>query len=498
MRNNDLHRQLTALLIAVLMLTGLLSGCGKDDEIEQVTLRTTSIMGDDSTKEMYKSLLEAYSAEYPHVYHIGTIAGQDNAYKLDLTFESTYATSRYPHAVYYYTDTGIMKLTEQFVSVEEIREIYPDFAAGVTDAALDSVRSVNGKAYCVPFAGSWTAMAVNTKMLERYSLRPPETWQDLIVASGILSARGITAIANSPDDSAALLELLCVALAGERTVDAAVTDEVPLSYEYARETWLEVFRRYDELCGINSFPPAVVSDELSAALEQMALVEAEKLASQTSASDIAAEVSQTDAQTQSQNVIPDAIELFNSGEAAMLIIDSEDLERIELEDFSLVMFPDCTGDDRRLLSGSYDTAWFITRRAFNDSSVRDAVVAFVDMMVSGKASDSFAEMGYLPSVVSAGDVVTGLYGLAQSADELAASRRTPAASARFGELEDIAAALSMDIITPEQAVMMLADRSLELTDVIEKPQNKPAAPEPPAVTLPEDAPVSVTDITDIQ
>ncbi len=469
MKHNDLRRRMTALITAVLLLAGAMTGCGKDDETEQVTLRTMSVLGYDGARDIYTGLLRDYSLEYPHVYHIGTLAESENAYKLDATFESTYTSSSYPHAVCYYIDSGIMELKDQFVSLEEIRAKYPDFASGVTDAALDSVRAYDGKVYCLPFAGSWTALAVNTDLMAAYSLKTPETWQELIVAAGVLSARGITAIANSPDDSAALLELMCLSAAGEKTLDSALSEDAPLAGEGYRNEWLTVFRHYEELCGINSFPLPAQTEEIALALELM----------NPSGAVSGSDASTLDAGT--DNAVgpiaaEDSLELFNSGKAAMMIVDSEDYESITLENFRLALFPDCTQKTNGVVAGGYDVGWFITRRAFSDNSVRDAVVAFVDTMISGKASESFALLGALPSVTSDGDVSSGLYGVAANAGEFARSRRTPANSARFEALEQIAAALSLDMITPEQAVRLAANPDLRLTDVVERPT--PPAPEP--------------------
>lgn len=474
MRNNDLCRRLSALTMVLLLLSGVMTGCGGEEEIPQVTLRTMSVLGDDGTREIYTELLESYSSQYPHVYHMGTLAEASNAYKLNAVFEDTYTASRYPHAVCYYIDTGILELSEQFVSVEEIRERYPEFAVGVTDAALDSVRADDGKAYCVPFAGSWTAMAVNTALFERYSLSVPDSWQDLVVASGIFSARGITAIANSPDNSDALLELLCLSTDSMDALDAVLSGDPETVSDFHREAWLNIYNMYQELTGIHSFPAAVTTDEILAAIDQLNRVEEAKaaLAAITvSESDVSSSDVPTDTTSFSdipvQTIEVDAIDLFNTGEAAMLILDSDDLEKITLTDCTVVCFPSNTTDGTQRLVGGYDTGWFITRRAFKDKSVCDSVVAFVDSMTNGAASDGFASIGGLPAIVSDGDV-RGLYSLADGADDFVQSRRTSVNGAMFSRLEHIASALSMKIISPEQAVELTFDSSLHLTDVIEQ------------------------------
>lgn len=457
-------RRVIALLTVLAVLFCVLAGCGEEEETAQITLRTISVMGDDGIKEAYTALLERYSAEYPHVYHIGTVAETSNAYKLDALFEDTYTASRYPHAVYYYTNTGMDDLREHFVSVEEIRLSYPDFASDITEEALESVRTDDGTAYCVPFAGRWTALAVNRSILNRFDLQMPETWQQLITLCGILSARGITPIANGPDDCAALLELMCLNGGAQRALDSAIGSDSPLPLSMDRKALAEVFCRYEELCGINSFPRPMVTEELKEAIET---------ASEVSGSDI---VSGTDAFMNAG--LSDPVDMFNAGEAAMMIVDSSQFGRITIGNYSLVQFPVCdlSGESEQVMVGGFDTGWYITRRAFNDNTVRDAVVAFVDAMTDSRAAADFSAMGFLPSAnvteVSFSDAA-GLPELVKGGNRFVSSRINSVSSVRFSRLELIASAICLDLITPEQAVELAADPSLSLTDVIRPPETEP-------------------------
>lgn len=466
MKLNDVIRRTVSVLAAALLLTGTLAGCGEEEGPEQVALRTMSIMGDDGQKQAYTALLESYSAKYPHVYHMGTVAQTSNAYKLNATFEDTYTESRYPHAVYYYTNTGMEELTEYFVSVEEIRQDYPDFAMEITEAAMKDVRAEDGKTYCVPFAGGWTAVAVNNALLERFSLSAPDDWQELLTVCGVLSARGVTPIANPADGSAVLLEQLCVGLGVPDAFSSALSSEEPLAEQEYRQIWLEVFRRYQELCGIRSLPAPSATEELTEA----ALLMAPASGSDVSSGDVfVADIPQNTMKT-------NPLDLFNSGGAAMIVIDSSQLTRLAVEDYSLIMFPELPGSGRRIMTGGFTTGWFITRRAYEDKSVRDAVVAFVDSMTDSAAAESFAAIGWLPSAeITAGEEGVGLLDLAERADSFEPSCLSSANTARAAALERIASALYFGLITPEQAVEMAADPSLKLEDVVEKPE--PELPE---------------------
>jgi|GEM_PF-4808518 len=461
-------RRICALMLALFMLCGI-AGCGGEEEAEQITLRTMSIMGDDDVKQAYTVLLEKYSAQYPNVYHLGTVAQAANAYKLYANFDDTYTASKYPHAVFYYTDTGMEELSEYFVPVEEIRQSYPDFASGITDPAFDCVRAHDGKVYCVPFAGRWTALAVNNALFAQCAAEAPDNLEKLYDAVKALRSRNIVPFADSPDGSAALLELLCVELGAENAVDALLRGDRVLSADN-RMLLTGVFAEYKRLCAAGAFSDASVTEEMA---------EISALMSMASDSDVSLLRADTD------TVRPGSIELFNEGRAAMVIVDSDTVKQITLDDYTLVMFPGRIGNEH-IMVGGFNTGWYITRRAFEDRNVRDAVVAFVDMMTDENASAEFTSIGFLPSAdiepmpvqpQEEGEEPTGetpkdngLYNLADNANGFTASRITSVHAAFFSRIEDAAAALGFGLITPEQAVDYLCDPALTLADVADVPE----------------------------
>lgn len=494
MRISNNGRRLCALLCSALMCVGIMTGCGGEEEQAQITLRTMSIMGDDGQKQAYTALLEDYSAQYPYVYHLGTVAETANAYMLYANFEDTYTASKYPHAVYYYTDTGMDELSEHFVTVKEIRELYPDFASGISQAAFDSVRSRDGSVYCVPFAGRWKGLVLNDELMESASLSTPQSSTQLVSAVRTLAARGITPIADSPDNSAGLLELLCIGMEGERALDAMLGGQIPLAQLHA-DKWQEIFTTYQELCRMGAFGETAMTEELSEAL----MLKSTAPGTEASASDVPAEQIHEELKS-------DPIDLFNEGKAAMAVVDSSTYGSITIEDHSLMMFPTFSADStERIMVGGFETGWYITRRAFQDKTVRDAVVAYVDAMTCADAAESFAALGFMPSAdieqtqpAEDGEeqivpryIESGLCDIADKASGFTPSRITSSNGAAFSRLELIAAALSMDIITPEQAVKLINDRSLELRDVIDRPE--PAVSASDIVTSDSDAAVSGSD-----
>lgn len=481
-------------LLAALLALFALCGCGGEKENTLVTLRTLSIMGDPAEKEAYTKLLESFSADKPDVYHIGTVTEKAYAYKLSATFAETYTQSKYPHVVYYYTDTGIGELSDKFVSVEEIRESYPDFASGISDAAFESVRSEDGKVYCVPFAGRWTALAVNTELFLESGTDIPEDFGDLLIATVELSARGIIPVANSADDSAALLELLAVSSGGGQGIDGALFGQADES-----DAWLGAFKQYEKLSQYSAFPPAAYTDGI---------------AEYVSPSDLFAPALGEDRELSRQT---DSIGLFNEGKAAMLVLDMEDASRISLDSFELIPFPTSginAESDEYYFIGGFNTGYFLTRRAFEDARVRDIAVGFIDYMTGGEACDSFEALDYLSP--ESGESRARREQERQKSEQaeeagqteaeaavrdranltipescvFVSSRRTAASSLRFSDIEKITAALSWGIITPQTALEMMLDSSIALDDVA---QGSGADSGSEQTASPSDAPVSPSD-----
>lgn len=474
-----MKRRFTALLLAFLLAAVGLCGCGEEEKPAQITLRSLSILGDEAEKPIYTALLEAYSAEHPEVYHVGTLAQSAFAYKLDATFERTYTASRYPHIVCYFTDTGIDEVSEYFVSVEEIRERYPDFAASVSQSAFDSVRSEDGKCYCVPLLGQWTAMVVNPSLFARYGLALPTTWQELLRVCGVFSARGITPIANPPEDCASILETLLAAAGGSESLSDVLDGTKGGSDPAVAAAW----NAYLELCGVNAFPKAAVSDELSEYLDPPTET--------VSGGDVVSDSQPPIRPTEPSRPI-DALELFGSGEAAMVVLDRSQLGQIALEDFTVIGFPvsGMTEDSEPVFIGGFNVGFYLTRRAFDDANARDAAVAFIDRMTGSEAAEAFSALGYLTAAqVDGAADAHGLAALSRSDWRFMFSTRSSVTEGRYAALGRIAAAVSSRIIAPEQAAVMSLDAAVTLGELVPPPTAEPQGTQDGSVSPTDAVPV---------
>ena len=101
--------------------------------------------------------------------------------------------------VFYFTGADAVQLIEtgKVVSIEEIREEYPDYASNITDAAMSFMKEFDGKHYAVPIRGFYEGLFCNTDLFEKYGLDLPTDWEKLEAAVKKFSAEGIVPIAAS-------------------------------------------------------------------------------------------------------------------------------------------------------------------------------------------------------------------------------------------------------------------------------------------------------------
>lgn len=437
--------------VSLLPVCGCAGGCGGSSRDVSVTLRTMSIMGDEPFRTLYSDSLRQFTLEHPDIYLRDTTAEKADAFKLGATLESTYHSGGAPDIVYYYTNTGISELCAQnFMTLEEIREDYPDFASNISDGALDSVRATNGKVYCIPFVGEWSALAVNNELLRANGLTSPSDVDDLTHIAEVLSAKNIYTISNSADDSRHIIEWLVKIYGGI----AGLRNGLNGSEEALNSTWLHALTTYSELCRSGIFAPASLTDALS---DYVSSTDGRLITG--SAAGISG--------------VNDPIELFNTGKAAMTVATSDNFSRINVDDFSLIRFPspgDAAYPDYGISIGYY-TGYYITRKAYGDPTLRSAIIEWLEYMTDGHLYDGLADTG----LISANRDSTGwpkeldaIMKRVNSGEPLSPSMIYELYRQNWSDIEYRAAELYYGVTTPQQMIELLGDSSLVTEDILDQ------------------------------
>lgn len=382
-----MKRGITLLLAIFLCLT--LFGCGQ--EVQQsptesvgagVTLNVvTSYGGDDGNRKNYEAAVLAYENATGNKIHDGSAISNEEWKNKILT---DFMTGSEPDVLFYFTNADADPFINagKVVSIEEIREEYPDYATNMKESMM-AVAS-DGKHYAVPSSGFWETMFVNQTVLDECGVEvpgPDYTWEQFLADCEVIRQAGFTPIACS-------------------------LYEIP-------HYWFEFAVMNNGSIADHLMIPAIdaegnlVDDETSrkwiAALEDIkALYEAGFFPSNT--------LTATDAET---------VAMFGEGEAAFLIDGSWKVGYFQknypedLENFVVSYVP---GKGQRPASdaiGGISMGYFITRKVWDDPVKREAAVEFVFHMTSEEILSTFVTTEV--TALINGATPTGLNTIQQSA-----------------------------------------------------------------------------------
>ena len=353
-----------AALLTLAICLGL-TACGTDDAPsgtkaarESVTLTVvTSYGGDDGNRGSFVTAVEEYQAATGVTVEDHSAASNEEWKNKVLT---DFMTGSEPDVLFYFTNADADPFINagKVVSIEEIREEYPDYATNMKESMM-AVAS-DGLHYAVPSSGFWETLFVNTAVLEQCGVAVPGadyTWEAFLRDCETIKEAGFTPIACS------LYEI------PHYWFEFAVMNNGSLASHLEVPTLDETGALRDD----------AASRKWIAALEDIRLLyEAGYFPRNT--------LTATDAET---------VALFGRGEAASLIDGSWKVGYFtknfpEALDSIQVRF--VPGKGERLATdaiGGISMGYFITRKAWEDPQTREAAVEFVFHMTSEEVLGSF-------------------------------------------------------------------------------------------------------------
>ena len=166
---------------------------------EGVTLNvTTTYAGEDGNAQNYKDSVAAWEAESGNKVEDSS-ATSDEAFKSRIVTD--FEAGSEPDVLFFFNGVDSNQFVEQgkVVSVDEIREVYPDYASNMKDDLLGA-SPVDGVNYSVPVNGYWEGMFVNKEVLEAAGVELPTadtTWDEFLAACEAIKEAGYTPIAAS-------------------------------------------------------------------------------------------------------------------------------------------------------------------------------------------------------------------------------------------------------------------------------------------------------------
>lgn len=298
-----------------------------------VTLVTVSMHGgSDPNAPNYQDINNAFMAEYPYITIEDDSQVSNQEWKTKIAAD--FSIGNEPDVIQFFTDANAsdVLLADKFVTVDEIKAEYPDYAKDTIPDVLALAANPDGVVRAVPTIGFWEGMFCNKALFDQYNLELPTNWENLVKAVETFKENDVTPIAISLNDVPHyLVEFLLLGTSGVEGYTA-----VP---ETAPEDWVKALDAIKTLRDLGAFPVDTDSIDNDAARS-----------------------------------------LFNEGKAAMILEGSWFLPGITDQDNTVVCrFPNIEGGkaDEKAIIGGISNGFYITKRAWEDPDKRDAAVKFV-------------------------------------------------------------------------------------------------------------------------
>lgn len=333
----------------------------KPVELEVVT----TFVGNDTNAPNYKNAYKAWESNTGNKV-VDMSATSDETFKTRV--KTDFETNSEPDVLFFFNGADSDSIIEanKVVSIEEIREVYPDYASNMDDGRIVA-SAVDGKKYAVPVNGFWEAMFVNTDILEAAGVEmpgPDYTWDQFKADCKLIKDAGYTPIAAALGDIPHYWWEFAIFNHTGTEDHLTIPDSVDSDLGQA---WVAAMNDIKEIYELGYFP----DNTLSA----------------------------TDTE---------AFAMFMDGKAAFLIdgswrvggivaacqADEEDPSTLDTERLSKYDVTYVPGTDKRKASdliGGLSMGYYITRKAWDDPDKRAAAVDFVTYMTSDEIVPIFAQ-----------------------------------------------------------------------------------------------------------
>jgi raffinose/stachyose/melibiose transport system substrate-binding protein len=355
--------KILALLLSLSMMFSLMAACSKKEEKQNtpasgsagisdnkdgaadkgkeaaeekknpVTLTTVSMYGGtDPNAGKYQDINAKFMQDYPYITIEDDSQTADQDWKTKIAAD--FAVGNEPDVIQYFTDANASDVlaANKFVSIEEIRAVYPDYAGDILDSALAAAANPDGVMRAVPTTGYWEGLFCNKDLFDQYNLELPTDWDKMLKAIETFKANGIVPIAVSLNNVPHYwVEFLMLYAAGPEAYSVVPTE--------APADWAKGLDMFKTLRDMGAFP--VDTDTID--------------------NDLAGE-------------------LFKNKQAAMQLDGSWFLAGIpDQENTVVAAFPAFPGAkaQAKAMVGGISSGFYITKKAWEDPDKRDAAVKFV-------------------------------------------------------------------------------------------------------------------------
>lgn len=318
-----------------------------------VTLNvTTTFAGTESNVENYQNIVKQWEESTGNTVSDSSATADETMKARVIT---DFETGSEPDVLFYFNGNDSDPFVEagKVVSIDTIREQYPDYASNMKDDMIPAAPA-DGVKYAVPFYGFWEGMFVNKAVCEDAGIEIPgadTTWEQFLEDCQKLKDAGYTPLA--------------VSLAGE----PHYLFEFSIYNHTTPATHATVPESLDDAAG----------QAWVAGLNDIKDLYEKGFLSENTNTATADEVFQS----------------FIDGKSAFYIDGSWKMGGIaestdDIDNFTVTYVPGANDRKSTYILGGLSSGWYISTKAWEDEEKRDAAVSFIEAFISDETTSEFA------------------------------------------------------------------------------------------------------------
>ena len=249
-------KKLVALLMALAMLLSLASAFAEE---EVITLKVSSIWSAETEanrKPMLQTIAE-FEAAYPNI-KLEVEWFEANAWK---ETGETWALSDSLPDVFYWNAGGVLWNLVGSGDILALNDyLTPEIMDRMEPGLLADMTFNEGKIYQLPYTKAASMLYCNTELFDKYSVKIPETWDELIEAVKTFRAHGVTPMALGGADqwpTNMYTDIIALRYAGDEACRAAYYKREGATF--MTQDWVDGMAAFKQLIDLGAFPEDAAS-----------------------------------------------------------------------------------------------------------------------------------------------------------------------------------------------------------------------------------------------
>lgn len=249
-------KKFVALFLAMAMLLSLTPVFA--EEHEEVTLTLGSIWSAESeaNREPFLKTLAEFEEAYPWI-HVEVDWNEANAWKEK---GETLALSDGLPDVFYWNAGGVLWNLVSSGDILALNDYLTDDIKDRIEAGMLVDMTFDGKVYQLPYTKAVSMLYCNTELFEKYGVKIPETWDELIEAVKAFVAAGVTPMTVGGSDqwpTNMYTDIIALRFAGDEACRACYYKTEGATF--MTQDWIDGMAAFQELIDLGAFPADAAS-----------------------------------------------------------------------------------------------------------------------------------------------------------------------------------------------------------------------------------------------